>query len=101
MARSRTKSTLHHHGCTGCRRRYVCGVADCQADGRCMVCRTGRVSAGIQAWGPQECCYRNSPLPEMRTKAEREPYKLFGVPWFKCPTCARQHPCQPEQVKMR
>lgn len=99
MARGRTKSTLHYHGCTSCRRKYSCGVDKCQADGRCNPCISGIHSILAEGSEPQDCCFRNTPLPQMRTQAEREPYKLFGPTWFKCPTCARQFPVQPPQVR--
>lgn len=99
MTRSRTKKTQHHHGCILCNRRYSCGIEGCQTARRCNACISGRMHDGVRAWEPQECCFRNSPLPIIRTKKERDPYDLVGEPWFKCPTCARQFPCQPEQVK--
>lgn len=99
MARGRTKESQHHHGCTECNRRYVCGAVGCETASRCNTCVSGRVSDGARAWEPHDCCYASAPLPIIRTAKEREPYKLAGQPWFKCPSCARQFPCQPKQVK--
>lgn len=100
MARSSSKAKQHHHGCTKCRRRYCCSCLS-EEPGLCNVCLSGRETAASRAWDPQPCCLANEPLPLLRTAEQRKPYLLSGTPWFKCPTCARQFPVQPSQVKVR
>lgn len=85
----------HHHGCTGCRRRYVCACTTPEENDRCNFCISGRL--GASAWDPRPCCLTDSRLCE---NYDRDAHKLAGPgPWFKCRTCARTFPCQPERVK--
>lgn len=87
----------HHHGCTDCRRRYVCACDTPQINSTCNSCRSGRVGEGARAWEPQPCCLADYRLCETY---DRDVHKLAGPgPWFRCRTCARTFPCKPEQVK--
>lgn len=88
----------HHHGCRACRRRYVCACETPADDESCSVCRSGRVSDQAKAWEPKACCLEK-PLKPITYAEDRKAYKLAGPgPWFKCPTCARTFPCQPNKV---
>jgi hypothetical protein len=87
----------HHHGCKGCRRRYVCACSQPESDGRCNACISGRRSVYTAAWEPQSCCLIDA---RPCDKYDRDRYLLAGPgPWFTCRTCARTFPCPPEKVR--
>lgn len=100
MSKSEFAGKQHHHGCERCNRRYVCACLTPDTNDVCNSCRAGRVTAAARAWEPQDCCLQAAPLTSLG-KDEKRALKLVGpTPWFKCPTCARQFPCQPEEVKI-
>lgn len=89
----------HHHGCTSCNRRYVCACMTPAENGVCNVCVSGRLPVWVEGWGPHECCYAAEPISPIWSKDELRTYRLVGPgPWYRCPTCSRQFPCQPSQV---
>jgi hypothetical protein len=95
------KGKQHNHGCADCNGRYVCCCETPEVNGRCNPCISGIPSTAARAMGPRRCCYEAMPITPIRYAADFRSYKLAGPgPWFKCPTCARTFPAQPEKVRV-
>lgn len=93
---SRMAEKLHFHGCAKCRRTIGCSCGTPLVNPVCRPCRGLELSRYDLAREPRDCCWDAC---ELITRPDLiETYDLAGPgPWYRCPTCARQHASPPRK----
>jgi len=89
----------HHHKCRTCGLRFSDACQEPTKDTVCFSCQNGHQrSLWYRDLDPRECCIDAKLMEDPREVAR---YSLGGPgPWYKCPTCSRQHPYLPKKKDM-